>query len=99
MILIQQMLRGDIDGIDIEPSVVNHHLDKLGKRGLIQIDKRFTFEVYAYYLSTIKHGPVIIQFNQFLKDNNVWLEQLRKKFKIVDHRPYLKQKSPEYPGL
>ena len=90
LVLLQQVLRGQIDGLDIEPSVANHHLKLLGKPGALAINKNFTYEVYDYYLSTIKHKDVIEQFNQFLKENRSFLEMLREKYEIIDHRPYEK---------
>jgi len=88
LVLLQQVLRGQVDGIDIEPSVVNHHLKLLGKPNALAINRNFTYEVYDYYLSTIKHEKVIKQFNQFLKDNQQFLKILREKYQIIDHRPY-----------
>lgn len=93
MVLIRQMLRGHVDAIDLEPSVVNHHLSLLGKPGLITLNRDFDYEVYSYYLSTIKHADVIKQFNEFLRDNQEYLKKLRSKFNIVDYTPYLDGKA------
>ncbi|MDC2888064.1 hypothetical protein [Psychrosphaera algicola] len=90
LMLLQQVLRGQVDGIDLEPSVVQYHLKKLGKPGALVVNKNLTYEVYDFYLSTIKHQDIIVEFNQFLKDNQPLLAELRRKFEIVDHRPYLK---------
>lgn len=92
LMLIQQVLRGQVDGIDIEQSVVNYHLKQLNKPNAIALNKRFTYEVYDYYLSTIKHKDVILEFNAFLRDNQPFLEQLRIRFEIVDYRPFLPEK-------
>lgn len=90
LILIKQLLNRDVDGIDIEPSVINHHLNLLGKSSdEISIDRRFEYNIYEFYFSTIKHPKVIDEFNQFLINNQALVEQLKVKYKIIDHRPYL----------
>mgnify|MGYP000161826655 CR=1 FL=1 len=97
LVLLQQVLRGQVDGVDIEPSVVAHYLSVIGKPGALQINKNFSYEVYDYFLSTIKHQNVIEEFNQFLVKNKAFIEKLRKKYNIFDHRPYeakSAQKSP-----
>ena len=88
LVLLQNVLRGQVDAIDIEPSVVMHHLKRLGRPNALALNTNYKFEVYDYYLSTIRHGDVIAEFNQFLKDNQAYLIKLRKKYEIFDHRPY-----------
>lgn len=89
LMLIQQVLRGQVDGIDLEPSVVEHHLKLLGKPGFLAVNKNLTYEVYDFFLSTIKHQDVILEFNKFLKGNQPFLAELRRKYGIIDYRPYL----------
>ncbi len=90
-ILVQQLVAGHIDGIDIEPSVVQYYLEELGKPSDTSIiDRRYDYNVYGFHFSTIKHPQVIAEFNEFLRENKALLEHLNKKYKITDHRPYLK---------
>lgn len=91
LVLIQQVLRGHVDGIDLEPSVVNYHLKLLGKADALRVNKDLSFEVYNYYLSTIRHKDVIAQFNEFLKRNQPFLKKLRTKYQIIDVSPYTKK--------
>jgi ABC-type amino acid transport substrate-binding protein len=90
-ILVQQLIAGNIDGIDIEPSVIRYYLEELGKPSDTSIiDRRYSYDVYDFHLSTIKHTEIIKEFNKFLSNNKALLEQLNKKYKITDYRPYLK---------
>jgi len=90
-ILIQQLLAKNIDGIEIEPSVIRYYLEELGESDdLVVIDKRFKYDVYDFYLSTIKHPKIIGEFNEFLNNNKKLLEELNTKYKIFDYKPYLK---------
>jgi len=90
-ILVQQLIAGNIDGIDMEPSVIQYYLRELGKPSDTSIiDRRYRYDVYNFHFSTIKHPEIIEEFNVFLRENNALLEQLNKKYKIIDYRPYLK---------
>jgi len=90
-ILVQQLLAKHIDGVDLEPSVIRHYLEELGESGeIVVIDKRYEYEVYDYYFSTIKHPEIIKEFNEFLRTNKALLEELNIKYKIIDYKPYLK---------
>jgi len=89
-ILIQQLLAKNIDGIDLEPSVINHYLEVLGESTDVAIiDKRFRYDVYDFHFSTIKYPKIIEEFNEFLSSNKVLLEEMNRKYKIIDYRPYL----------
>jgi DNA-binding transcriptional ArsR family regulator len=89
IILVRQVLNGHIDGIDLEPSVVNYALSKLNAAGQLTVNRRFTYQVYDYQLSTIKHAEVIKVFNKFLKDKRVELNAIRNRLNIIDPAPYL----------
>ena len=90
-ILIQQLLAKQIDGINLEPSVIRHYLEELGESvDIAVIDKKYEYEVYDYYFSTIKHPEIIKEFNEFLSSNKALLEELNRKYKIIDYKPYLK---------
>ena len=88
LVLLQNVLRGQVDAIDIEPTVVLHHLKILGKPNALELNTNFSYVVYDYYLSTIKHKGVILQLNQFLKDNKTFLSYLRTKYDVFDYKPY-----------
>lgn len=90
-VLVKQLLSGQLDGIDIDLSVVNHQLALMGEQGAVIINRQFEYDVYHYSLSTLKHPKVIAQFDQFLKDNKKYIEGLKKKYNLVDHLPYLSQ--------
>jgi len=90
-ILVQQLVAGHIDGIDIEPSVIHYYLEELGKPSDTSIiDRRYEYDVYDFHFSTIKHPEIIQEFNEFLRKNKALLDQLNKKYKIMDYKPYLK---------
>lgn len=90
MVLVRQVLEGQIDGINLDLSVVNYYLTKLKRPGEIKINMNFERQIYSYQLSTIKHKKVIKQFNQFLANNQTFIQSLKDKFAIIDHKLYMK---------
>ena len=82
--IVKQVLYGHIDATNIEQSVVNYYLKILNKEGALVIDKSLPHEVYTYQLSTVKYPYVIDEFNTFLKENQPFLEALRKQYNIID---------------
>jgi hypothetical protein len=89
--LVQQLIMGHIDSIDIEPSVINYYLEELGKPSdTVVIDRSYKYDIYGFHLSTLKHPNIIKDFDDFLKKNKTLLQQLNKKYNITDYRPYLK---------
>ena len=89
LMLVQQLIRGQLDAINLEPTVVNHYLNQIREKEFVNINKNIDYEVYSYHLSSIKYPNVISDFNQFLVDNSEYVEGLRKKYKITDHKEYL----------
>lgn len=90
-ILIKKLLAKHIDGVDLEPSVIQYYLKMLGENTEVAvINKRYEYEVYNVSLSTIKHPKVIIEFNDFLKNNQQLIEEMKQKYHIFDYKPYLK---------
>ncbi len=89
MMLIQQLIRGQLDAINLEPNVVNYYLKKLNQP-TISINKNFKYEVYAYQLSSIKYPQVIKEFDAFLEANKEFVIQLRQKYELLDHTVYTK---------
>ncbi len=56
-IQVLQLQAKHIDGIDIERSVIRHYLEQLSESSDVSvIDKRYKFDVYDFYFSTIKHS-------------------------------------------
>lgn len=83
LMLLQQLVRGQLDAVNLDPNVVNHYLGKLNKPK-VTINKNFKYETYSYHLSTRKYPRVIAQFNKFLQNNQSFVEGLKKKYQILE---------------
>ena len=88
--IVKQTLLGSADAINLEPSVVNHHLKLLGKEGELVINKNIPYQVYSYHLSTMNYPLVLKEFNYFLAKNKVLLSELKNKYQLVDVEPFRK---------
>ncbi|WP_286233827.1 hypothetical protein [Thalassotalea sediminis] len=86
--VVKQAVHGYVDAINIEPNVVNHYLRLLNQEGALVVDKSLPYEVYTYHLSTIRYPDVLKEFDQFLLNNQAFLEQLKAKYKILDVSEY-----------
>ncbi len=82
LVLMQQLLRGQVDAINIEPTVANHYLKKINSKLTVSINRNIKHEVYAYHLSTLKHPEVIKEFNVFLENNAEFIDSLRQRYGI-----------------
>lgn len=92
--IVRQVVFGSVDATNIEPNVVFHHLRLLKQEHTLVIADHIPFETYHYHLSTIKHQDILEQFNQFLRDNKPFIESLKKRYNILDPRPYRQWKKP-----
>lgn len=86
--IVKQVLHGHVDATNLEPSVVNYYLALMGREGELIVDKTLPYEVYTYQLSTVKYESVLIEFNQFIKENQEFLESLQKKYHLTDTSEY-----------
>ena len=96
LMLIQQLIKGQLDAINLEPSVVSHYISKLNKENKhtdnqlsVKVNTNFDYDVYSYHLSSLKHPYLIADFDKFLSENEALINALRRKYKIVDHTPYV----------
>lgn len=86
-ILVQYLLRGLIDGLDIDLAVANNEFRKLNLDEKIVFSNQIEQEVYSYQLSTVKYPEILIQFNQWQVEKRKFIEALKVEFGIKDVEP------------
>ncbi len=85
-ILVQYLVNGLVDGLVIDIVVANRELKDLN----LKLDKPLVYAEklsqarYAYKLSTIKHPDVLHKFNRWLKENQPFVEELKREFGILN---------------
>ena len=82
--IIKHILHGNVDATNIDANVIRHNLELLEKPKAIVLNTNIKHEVYSYHLSSIKHPQIIKKFNDFLQNNPTLLQQLKKKYGIID---------------
>jgi len=82
--VIKMATHGLVDVINLDYSVVNYHLNKLNQNKKLLMSEKLPHQKISFYLSTIKHKEVILKFNQYLKNNQSFVTDLKKKYQIVE---------------
>jgi len=77
-------LYGNVDATNIDYNVIRHNLKRLGKPKAIILNTNIHHEEYSFHLSSIKHPKIIKQFDEFLQNNPLLLQQLKRKYDIID---------------
>jgi ABC-type amino acid transport substrate-binding protein len=81
--LLKQVLVKRINGAYTNVSVARYNLkENLRKPDKIVFNPKLPHIKDSYYLSTIEHPNIISEFNTFLKDKKIQIDQLKKKYKV-----------------
>ena len=85
--LLEQAIRGRVDGAYMNPIVARFHLEKaMQKPGALVFDPDLPHTKGSYLVSTIKHPELMVRFNRFLKQNSQKVRAiLRRHRAVMDH--------------
>jgi len=86
-VLVTHLVNGIVDGIDIDIAVANHYLKELNINQQLAYSSQLAQEVFSHQLSTLKYPETIKQFNQWLADNQQYINTLKQQFLIPDVIP------------
>ena len=82
--LIKHLIYQNIDGVNIDPNVIEYNLKRLSANTEVVLNKNIHHEVFSYHLSSIKHPEIIKEFNDFLKENAELVSQMKIKYGIKE---------------
>jgi hypothetical protein len=82
--IVKHVLHGNVDATNIDANVIRHNLKLLNKPNTLVLNTNIHHEVFSYHLSSIKHPEIIREFNKFMQENSVLLQQLKKKYGIAE---------------
>lgn len=82
--VIKMAVHGLVDVINLDYSVVNYHLNNLNKNKKLLLNPNFPNQIINFHLSTIKHKEIMLEFNYFLNYNNKLIEDLKRKYQIIE---------------
>ncbi len=80
--MIKKTIAGRTNGAYGNVSVINYHLDKMGKAGALVFDSGIPHTNSNYHFSTIKHPEVLKDFNAWIKSNAALVKTLKAKYNI-----------------
>jgi hypothetical protein len=86
-VLVTHLVNGIVDGIDIDIAVANHYLKELNINEQLVYSSQLSQEVFSHQLSTLKYPDTINQFNQWLANNQKYINTLKQQFLIPDVIP------------
>ena len=83
--LLKTTLAGRVDGAYVNIAVAEYILlEKLKKPGALVWDKKLPYDKNNYRLATLRHPETIREFNRFLKEKSLWINALKKTYKISE---------------
>jgi polar amino acid transport system substrate-binding protein len=80
--LIRQLVAGQLDGLDIDPSVVTYYAKRINAGSDVALNLKLPYDIYSYHLSTISRPDIIKDFNVFLQNNAPFINELKAKYNI-----------------
>jgi len=81
------VLKGRLDGANIEFNVAQHYLRSIAAQDQLVIAEQLPFTQLPFLLSTVKHPKLLSEFNQFLLDNAEQVAALKRKYQLQEQRP------------
>jgi polar amino acid transport system substrate-binding protein len=81
------VLKGRLDGANIEFNVAQHYLRSIAAQDQLVIAEQLPFTQLPFLLSTVKHPKLLSQFDRFLIDNAEQVAALKRKYQLQEQRP------------
>ena len=81
------VLKGRLDGANIEYNVAQHYLRSIAAQDQLVIGEQLPFTQLPFLLSTVKHPQLLAQFDQFLLDYAGQVAALKRKYQLQEQRP------------
>ncbi|MDF2179819.1 hypothetical protein P2G88_16325 [Aliiglaciecola sp. CAU 1673] len=78
------VLKQRVDGADVEYNVARHYLEQVGAPDTLVMDPSLPFSPVGFHLSSLKSPEIIEQLNQFLIKEEVKIQALKQKFRLVE---------------
>ncbi|MBY0419149.1 MAG: hypothetical protein K2W88_13955 [Pararheinheimera sp.] len=86
---LRMTLRGRVDGANVEYNVAQYHLAQMKSAKALVMAEYLPFTNLAFHLSSQKHPEQILRFNQFLIEQQDQIQQLKRRYALVEYREQL----------
>jgi polar amino acid transport system substrate-binding protein len=81
------VLKGRLDGANIEFNVAQHYLRSIAAQDQLVIAEQLPFTQLPFLMSTVKHPQLLAQFDLFLQENAAEVVALKRKYQLQEQRP------------
>ena len=81
------VLKGRLDGANIELNVAQHYLRGIQAQDQLVIGEHLPFTQLPFLMSTLRHPALIEQFNQFLRQQKTEIDALKLQYQLQETRP------------
>lgn len=81
---INLVLKGQLDGADVEYNVAQHILRNQQQEGALVAATQLPRTRVSFHLSTVRHPEVLQQFNRFLLSHQADIASLKQKYQLID---------------
>ena len=85
---VNLVLRGQLDGADVEYNVAQHILRQQQQEGALVVAQNLPMTQVAFHLSTVRHPKVLQEFNYFLLSHQAEITALKQKYQLADSLPH-----------
>lgn len=83
--VVKMLTHGIVDVINLDYSVVNFHLQQLNQSKQLIMNESLPHLDIMFHLSSIKHIHIIKRFNVFLKTNEDYVLNLKKRYQLIEN--------------
>ena len=81
---LNMVLRGRVDGADVEYNVAKHLLSKMKQRGKLTMDPSLPYSLVDFHFVTINKKQFIKDLNEFMKQNPDTIRKIKKRFDLKE---------------
>ena len=81
---LQVILKGRVDGADIEFNVAQHLLKGMSQPHALVFDPSLPCDPVGFHLSTVAHSDIIQQFNTFMREHQRLLQDLKTPYHLIE---------------
>ena len=81
---INLVLKGQLDGADVEYNVAQHILRSQQQEGALVAATQLPRTRVSFHLSSVRHPEVLQQFNRFLLSHKAEIASLKQKYQLTD---------------
>ena len=81
------VLKGRLDGANVEYNVAQHYLRSIAAQDRLVIGEQLPFTQLPFLLSTVRQPQLLAQFDRFLLEHAAQVSALKRKYQLQEQRP------------